>query len=228
MLVQKKVVLSLSGGVDSSTLLGMCVAQGYEVHAVLFTYGSKHNSYEEKAVEKVIAHYQKESVHPITFSKIDLSTVFALSGSHLLSNGGEIPEGHYEAPSMVQTVVPCRNLVFASVLASIAESVGASQVLLGVHAGDHVIYSDCREEFVEALDEAVQLATDGRVSVVAPYVNSTKAGIVGQGLRYEVPYELTRSCYKAQEIACGKCGTCVERLEAFAVHNVKDPIEYEK
>ena len=128
---------------------------------------------------------------------------------------------------MSQTVVPGRNLIMSSILASIAETVGAQQIYLGVHSGDHAIYPDCRPEFVEALDKTVKTSTDGKCVVVAPYLRGDKTSIIKDGLTMGVPYKDTRTCYKDQGIACGKCGSCQERLEAFKANGIEDPIEYE-
>ena len=142
-------------------------------------------------------------------------------------SGGEIPEGHYNDATMSQTVVPGRNLMFASILAGYAESIGFNRIALGVHKGDHEIYPDCRKEFVKALDSCIYLSTDKSVEVYTPLIDMDKIEIVQEGLDLEVPYHLTRTCYKDQERSCGVCGSCVERLEAFKLNNVKDPIEYE-
>jgi len=131
---------------------------------------------------------------------------------------------------MQATVVPARNLIFSSVIAGYAESVGAGAISLGVHSGDHHIYPDCRPEFVSSLNTSVLLATDKKVRVEAPFLNYTKAEIIKTGLNLksvEVPYHLTRTCYKDQELACGKCGSCFERLEAFEELGLTDPIKYE-
>lgn len=161
---------------------------------------------------------------------IDLNFVGELFKSDLLFSGGDIPEGHYNDESMQATVVPARNLIFASIIAGFAESVGAEIISLGVHGGDHHIYPDCRPEFISSLNTSVILATDKKVRVDAPFLYYTKAEIIeaGMGLKnIEVPYHLTRTCYKDQELACGKCGSCVERLEAFKKLGLADPIRYD-
>jgi 7-cyano-7-deazaguanine synthase len=171
--------------------------------------------------------------YPDKISKrhIDISTIMAHFSSNLLAKYNQsIPEGYYTDASMEKTVVPSRNLIFASIMAGIAESIGVKQVALGVHAGDHPIYPDCRPEFVQALNETIQLSSGGKVEVLTPFVGITKADILSLGykLPVPVPYHLTRSCYKNQPISCGKCGTCQERLEAFSIIGRKDPIQYEE
>jgi 7-cyano-7-deazaguanine synthase len=218
-----KTVMSLSAGMDSATILGqlMDCDVAENIIAVHFQYGSKHNPHELTALHKLCAFY---SIEPI---EIGLSHVFAQLESNLLRTGGEIPEGHYEEESMRKTVVPGRNGIFTSILVAIAESRGADQVVLGVHAGDHHIYPDCRPDFVSAMNGAALVATEGKVKVFAPYIHINKADILRKGLLLNVPYELTRTCYKDSPIACGKCGSCQERLWSFKENGVEDPIPYE-
>lgn len=214
-------VLSLSGGMDSGTLLAYCLNKYERVLAVGFSYGSKHNLYEQGCARRLCEHYNVEMIH------IDLTTVGLHLQSNLLSSGGPIPEGHYESESMKLTVVPGRNMIFAAILAGIAESRGASVVAMGVHSGDHAIYPDCRPEFVLAMADAIQQATDKKVTLVAPFITDNKFTILRWGFEHSVPYQLTRTCYKAQPLACGKCGACQERLEAFRLHGRRDPVLYE-
>jgi len=214
-----KVILSLSGGLDSTCLLSRLFKQ-VEVLPVIFSYGSKHNRYENEAAYMVCKYYDLKPLH------IELDQVMVEFRSNLLKTGGEIPEGHYSAPSMSQTVVPARNLIFISILAGLAESNDAQKVALAVHAGDHHIYPDCRPEFVKSADKTVSLATDGKVSLMAPFLMMSKGEVLKEGLVERAPVHLTRTCYKDQLIACGKCGSCVERLEAFQQCGMKDPIDY--
>jgi 7-cyano-7-deazaguanine synthase len=206
-----KIVIGLSGGMDSATLLGLFLEEGCEVHCCSFTYGSKHNAYEGRAAKKIVEYYTE------------------LGYSDLLKSGGDIPEGHYNDENMRSTVVPGRNMIMASIMAGIAESIGASVIGLGVHAGDHHIYPDCRKEFIKALDSAVYLSSDGKVEVSYPFISFTKANILKIGYSFDTttPYHLTRTCYKDQEESCGKCGSCQERLEAFTIIGLEDPIKYE-
>ena len=222
------IVMGLSGGMDSTTLLGRFLEVGAKVHCVIFSYGSKHNLYENDAAMNVVKYYQDLGL-PVTSSYVALEGVMAGFKSALLLTGEAIPEGHYEEESMRKTVVPGRNLIMASVMAGLAESIGATQVALGVHSGDHHIYPDCRPDFVEAANQAIMASSDGRVSVIAPFLNDTKQTIIEQGLTFDVdvPYHLTRTCYKNQLVSCGKCGSCRERLEAFELVGMEDPIPYE-
>ena len=223
---KKAVVMGLSGGMDSSTLLSWFLDQGYEVHCCIFSYGSKHNQYENRAAYTVAEYYQ-ELGHPVHLYRFELDSIMGKFKSNLLLTGEAIPEGHQNDESMRKTVVPGRNLIFASIMSGLAESVGAATVGLGVHAGDHFIYPDCRPEFITHLNSAVLRSSGWKVSVVAPFTSIEKNGILAMGFELSTPYELTRTCYKDQEIACGKCGSCRERLEAFEIVGVKDPIPYE-
>ena len=224
----QKVVIGLSGGMDSATLLGLMLEQGFAVHCVSFLYGSKHSPYEMKAASQLVSFY-KDKGKVVTHQIIDLRNAFQGFKSALLTSGGRIPEGHYEAESMRATVVPGRNMIMGSIMAGLAESIGASYIGLGVHSGDHHIYPDCRESFIDAFNLAVVESSDGNVEVIAPLLSDTKASILQKGYSFSipVPYELTRTCYKDQEVSCGKCGSCQERLEAFTAINKKDPIQYE-
>ena len=219
--MKNRVVLALSGGMDSTTLLAWLLDHNMEVTCFGFYYASKHNPYENAAAESVAKHYQ------VPFTMLDLSGVMASFKSNLLKSGGTIPEGHYNDASMAQTVVPGRNIIFLSIMAGLAWSCDASKITIGIHQGDHAIYPDCRSEFFKAMDTAIFLGTDCRVEIMAPFDRMTKIDILREGLLLKVPYHLTRTCYKAQLISCGKCGACQERLEAFKLNNATDPIPYE-
>jgi len=218
-----KALISLSGGMDSVTVLAEAIHQlGREnVECVGFRYGSKHNQYENEAARKVAEHYG------VPFGLIDFSSVAGELKSNLLKTGGEIPEGHYEAKSMSQTVVPGRNLIFISILTGVAWSREIDQIWLGPHQGDHEIYGDCRPIFFHAMNAAVVAGSEERVELVAPYLHGDKVTILKRGLELGVPYYLTRTCYKDQPIACGKCGACQERQAGFLANGVEDPVEYE-
>ena len=223
------VVMGLSGGVDSTTLLGYFLDQGMDVICCSFHYQSKHNDFERKAALEVHNYYQRyyDIDDPLP---IDLHQSFLFSSSALLKTGEEIPEGHYQDENMRKTVVPGRNLIFASVMAGIAESHSADYVALGVHAGDHFIYPDCRKEFVKALDSLIYLSSDRKVQVLAPFIDDDKFSILKRSEKFKikVPYHLTRTCYSDNVLSCGKCGSCNERLEAFKKWGLRDPIEYQK
>lgn len=217
-----KTIVSLSGGVDSAVVLGACVLDRYKPEDVLcvgFRYGSKHNLLEIQAADKIAFHYK------VRYRIVDLTKAF--EGFHsALFGTTPIPEGHYEEESMRSTVVPCRNMIFSSVLAGIAESEKATRVYLGVHAGDHFIYADCRPRFLSYMDVAIRMATENNVSLITPFMHANKTEIVKIGLKADVPFHLCRTCYTDNEIACGRCGSCTERREAFELNKAEDPIEY--
>lgn len=215
-------LVSFSGGMDSATLLARAVRLygAGEVAAVGFRYPSKHNPYERAAAAKFCQRYG------VLRYELDATALFTDFRSDLLASGGAIPLGHYEAASMSRTVVPGRNLIFAAALAGLAESLGAAEVWLGVHAGDHHVYPDCRPGFVQALQNVVFHSTEGKVDVQAPFLHVNKTGILKEGLPLGVPYDLTRTCYQDQEVACGQCGSCRERLAAFKEVGVEDPLVY--
>ena len=220
--MRKKAIISLSGGMDSATLMASAMDQDREVVlAVGFEYGSKHNPYELTAARKVAKHYS------VPFRLIDLSEAFKGFNSALMDDDEAVPEGYYEGENMRRTVVPGRNIIFASILGGLAWSLEAEEVFMGIHAGDHHIYPDCRPEFAIAMAGAIQAGTDGFVTMQVPFIRYHKEHILQRGIQLKVPYELTRTCYKNQAVACGKCGSCQERLDAFAKIGVEDPIEYE-
>lgn len=226
-----KVTLALSGGMDSTTLLGFFL-HNYpyiKIHCCIFHYGSKHNIYENIAAHNIFEYYQ-EKTNRLTLSEIDLTNIFSLSKSNLLKHGESIPEGHYASENMKKTVVPGRNLIFIAVMASIAESIDSDCIAYGAHSGDHFIYPDCRSNFVDSARNTVYLSTDKKVTLIAPFMglNKTKILKCSKDFSIPVPYYLTRTCYKDQPIACGKCGSCNERLEAFNAVNMTDPIEYRR
>lgn len=218
-----KIVLALSGGMDSTTLLGHLINHNFEVYPVTFYYGSKHNQYEYESVKMIQKYYKIDNI-----PRINLDFVGELFKSNLLKSGGDIPEGHYTDETMSKTVVPNRNMIFSSILAGYAESIGARRIALGVHSGDHAIYADCRPIFIAKLEETIIESLDKSFHVFTPFLHLTKKDILEIGYTIDVPYHLTRTCYKDQLYSCGKCGSCNERLEAFELIGKKDPITYEK
>lgn len=215
--------LSLSGGLDSAVLCASLLDEHGTgaVAPVFFRYGSKHNKWEEEAAQAVAAHFG------LALTVVDLTPVFAHAKSALLAHDErDIPKACYEAETMAATVVPGRNLIFASVLASFAESRGLAHIALATHAGDHHLYADCRPTFNAALAAVLRESSDGKLALLTPFSGMSKADIVARGLALDLPFALTRSCYETDEAACGRCGTCRERLEAFALNEAKDPIVY--
>lgn len=223
--VEKKAVVVMSGGMDSTTLLYYALHEGYKVDAVSFDYGQRH----KKELDFAKSTCDKLNVsHRI----VDLTNLNGLlQGSALTSPDIEVPEGHYAQENMRITVVPNRNAIMLSIATGYAVSQGSEVVMTGVHAGDHAIYPDCRPEFIEKMSETMRVANEGfgnpRLRIEAPFVQITKADIAKLGDDLGVNWEETWSCYKGGEKHCGKCGTCVERIEAFQLAGVKDPTQYE-
>jgi 7-cyano-7-deazaguanine synthase len=218
-----KLVISLSGGLDSSTLAYDLMNQGHELKAISFDYGQRHKK-ELESARKIAKHLGIEhQIIDVSFLK-DL-----LPGSSLTDDKVKTPEGHYEEESMKDTVVPNRNMIFASILAAHAFALKYDGIALGVHGGDHAIYPDCRPDFIMTLEIALKVGNwdSDKFTVVAPYLTVDKASIVAQGLKSGVPYEDTWTCYKGEDKPCGKCGSCQERLEAFAENKATDPLTYQ-
>lgn len=214
------VVVIISGGMDSTTLLYDIISQGYNVFALSFNYNQKH----KKELESARCTCDKLGIpHKI----LDLSVLNEVAPSALTRKDWEIPEGHYAADNMKQTVIPNRNMVMLSIATSYAIGIGATKLFYGAHSGDHHIYGDCRPEFVEALKQAISLCDDNPPELLAPYSFIDKGDIAIKGKELNVDFSLTWTCYKGGEKACGKCGACQERLEAFQKAGITDPIEYE-
>lgn len=217
--IMKDSVLVLSGGMDSTTLL--YDAKDRIALAVTFLYGSNHNEREAAcAAENCALLGIEHIVIPLQF----MGDYFK---SSLLSGADDIPEGNYDEENMKSTVVPFRNGIMLAVACGLAESRGLKHVMLANHGGDHAIYPDCRPGFVRAMSEAMRAGTYEGVDIIAPYTDLTKGEIASIGGRLGIDYRLTYSCYKGGEKHCGKCGTCRERMEAFALAGLADPTEYE-
>lgn len=213
-------ILIYSGGIDSTTLLYHLLEEGHEIKTLSVDYGQRHHI--EIDCAKDIA--QSLGVkHEIADMK---GICHLLGGNSLTSIDLAVPDGHYAEESMKQTIVPNRNMIMLAVAAGWAISQHYDSVSYAAHSGDHAIYPDCREEFAQALDATIQLADWHRVSLHRPFVEMTKTDIITTGTKLEVPFEKTWSCYKGGEFHCGRCGTCIERREAFFLSNVNDPTTY--
>lgn len=216
----KKVIVLLSGGMDSTAALYYAV-KNYEVVGTLsFDYGSKHNH-----KEIPFAKYHSEKLE-IPHQVIEAKFIENLFNSALLKNEEEIPEGHYADDVMKKTVVPFRNGIMLSIACGYAESIKASGVVIAAHSGDHAIYPDCRNDFIAAMAAAMRLGTYEAIELLSPFVNIDKAEIAKIGHELGVDFGQTWSCYKGLEKHCGVCGTCFERKEAFELAKIEDPTEY--
>jgi len=255
----KKAVLSLSGGMDSSSLLLHLLANGYEVTALGFDYGQKHKVELERAT--LLVQYLKENNQPVTHQIIKLDGLSQLLNSALVTGGNDVPEGHYEQDNMKETVVPNRNKIFASLIQAVALSIATKgekqpvEIAMGIHAGDHAIYPDCRQEFRDADFEAFKIGNwdSELVSVTTPYLHTDKFGILQDGekccekleLDFDEVYSRTNTSYKPILIenlsatsldgepmgysawfSDYKSAASVERIEAFIKLGRPDPVEY--
>lgn len=205
---------------DSVTALYQAHQEQEVLAAISFDYGSKHN---HREIPFAQWHCERLGVpHAV----LPLDFIGKTFESDLLKKGRAIPEGHYEETTMKQTVVPFRNGILLAIATGFAESRGADGVVIAAHAGDHTIYPDCREEFMDAQAEAIRLGTYAGIHLLRPFIALTKEGIVREGVKLGVDYAQTWSCYVGGEIHCGRCGTCVERREAFLLAEVPDPTPY--
>ena len=237
----KQAVLSLSGGMDSSTVLLHLLEKGYEVTALSFDYGQKHNVELERAAELI--QYLKKNGYFVRYQRITLKGLVDLLNSNLVEGGDDVPEGHYEEDNMKDTVVPNRNKMFSSIIQAVALSIAnekncSVEIAMGIHAGDHAIYPDCRQEFRDADYEAFKQGNwdADKVTYMTPYLLGDKFDILmdGQycceklGLDFDEVYKRTNTSYKPDKKgrADYKSASSVERIEAFLKLERKDPGEY--
>lgn len=212
----KKAVISLSWWLDSTTLLYHMVSKWYEVEAISFYYWQNHS----KELDFAALTCKKLNVR---HTLVDISFIWKLFKSSLLSWASEIPEWHYEEESMKSTVVPSRNLILASICIWYAQSIWAEVVALWVHWWDHAIYPDCRKEFIEKLDKIAEVSDWNKTNIYSPFIAMNKWEIVKEWLSLDVDFSLTWTCYKWWEKPCWVCWSCQERAEAFEVNNSTDP-----
>ena len=239
----KKAVLSLSGGMDSSTVLLHLLANGYEVTALSFDYGQKHHIELKRAAELVEYINENGYKGKIRYQCITLIGLKEMISSNLVKGGDDVPEGHYEEDNMKDTVVPNRNKIFSSIIQAVALSIANEhncdvKIAMGIHAGDHAIYPDCRQEFRNADYKAF---TEGnwdaeRVTYYTPYLQGDKLDILKDGerccehldLEFDEVYKRTNTSYKPDSLGRSdyKSASSVERIEAFIALGRKDPVEY--
>ena len=249
--MKKQAVLSLSGGMDSSTVLLHLLANDYEVTALSFDYGQKHNVELERAAELV--EYLDKNGYSVKYQKITLQGLVPLLNSNLVKGGDDVPEGHYEEDNMKDTVVPNRNKMFSSIIQAVALSIANAKdcevkIAMGIHAGDHAIYPDCRQEFRDADYEAFKQGNwdAEKVSYITPYLNGDKFDILvdGQsacfrlGIDFDEVYKKTNTSYKPikhyhrpetnayEWYSDYKSASSVERIEAFIKLGRPDPVQY--
>lgn len=215
-----KVICILSGGLDSTTMLYWLLNKGHEVKAISFDYNQRH----KRELEMAKATCQKLGVD---WNVIDMTSITKFISNSALTGNIEVPHGHYEADNMKLTVVPSRNTIMASIANGYAANIGYDAIALGVHSGDHAIYPDCRPIFIKRLNKLFALNNFEPCKVLSPFLKKNKISILKEGFKLKVDYSLTLTCYEGKEKACGKCGSCQERLEAFKLNNLTDPLIYE-
>jgi len=205
---------------DSVTALYWARREHAVAAAISFDYGAKHN---HREIPFAAGHAASLGIrHEI----ISLDFVNRLFASDLLKSGGPVPDGHYEAENMRQTVVPFRNAIMLSIACGLAESRGAGGLVIAAHGGDHAIYPDCREDFMRAMGDAMRLGTYAGIQLLRPFIALNKGQIAAAGVGLGVDFARTWSCYKGGALHCGTCGTCVERREAFQQAGLVDPTAY--
>lgn len=215
-----KAVVIYSGGMDSYTVLHHVLRQGYEVHALSFHYGQRHSR------ELEVAQQVCRSLG-VAHQIIDIRAIHSLIDNSALTDASRpLPGGEYASDTMTATVVPNRNMILLSLAIAQAVNVGADVCFYGAHGGDHVLYPDCRPEFVERMNDVAAIANFEAVRIDAPYLHVDKARILADGLAMGLDYADTWTCYLGEELACGECGSCRERLAAFAANGAEDPIRY--
>lgn len=205
---------------DSVTALYHARQEHEVVAALSFDYGAKHNARE---LPMATRHAQRLGLrHEV----VVLDFIDRLFASDLLKSGGEIPRGHYAEETMKKTVVPFRNGIMLSVAAGFAESCGVDGLVIAAHSGDHAIYPDCREPFMQAMANAIAAGTYAQIALLRPFIHDDKAAIARRGAALGVDFRETWSCYVGGDVHCGVCGTCVERREAFLLAGLEDPTCY--
>lgn len=216
----RRTVVIYSGGMDSYTVLHRALREGLDVHALSFDYGQRH-ARELEVAERVCR--QLGVPHQV----VDIRAIHGLIDNSALTDASRaLPEGDYGEENLSATVVPNRNMILLALAIAKAVNIGAGRVDYGAHGGDHVLYPDCRPEFVEAMNAVAGIANFEAVEIHAPYLHATKTQILAEGLAMGLDYIDTWTCYRGEALACGRCGSCRERLAAFAAHGVNDPIAY--
>ncbi|GAB2797991.1 7-cyano-7-deazaguanine synthase QueC [Halomonas shantousis] len=215
-----RAVVIYSGGMDSFTVLHRAIVDGFEVHALSFDYGQRH------ARELDVARRVCEQLG-VAHQIVDIRAIHGLIGNSALTDTSRvIPSGDYDSHNLAATVVPNRNMILLSLAIAQAVNIEATVVFYGAHGGDHVLYPDCRPEFVERMNDVAAIANFEAVEIRAPYLRRSKADILADGIAMQLDYSQTWTCYRGEAEACGECGSCRERLAAFAAHGLHDPLPY--
>ncbi len=216
-----KTFVICSGGLDSVSLAHKVAAEQGLLGLISFDYGQRHKkelAFAARAADRL----------GVPHDLIDMRHIGAFLSGSALTDDVDVPDGHYAEDTMKTTVVPNRNAIMLTIAFGVAAAKGADAVAAAVHGGDHFIYPDCRPEFIDAFQAMQDRALEGyaKVRIYTPFVHVPKSAIVTEGAKFGTPFADTWSCYKGGDLHCGRCGTCVERREAFAIAGVKDPTAY--
>ncbi len=218
-----RAVCLLSGGMDSTTLAYIAREMGYGILALHFNYGQR-TEQKERACARTIA----SLLCTEEFLEVDLSYLSQFGSSSLTDHSIPVDQYRAERSGIPNTYVPFRNANLLAIATSYAESRAADAVFIGVQSQDYSGYPDCRPAFIEAFQAVIDAGTRDETSIrlITPFIRMTKREILAEGLRLHVPYEHTWSCYQYDDRACGTCGSCHFRREAFSSLGMKDPIPY--
>ncbi len=216
-----KTLVICSGGLDSVSLACKVAAERELLGLISFDYGQRHKkelAFAARAAERL----------GVPHDLIDMSHIGQFLSGSALTDDLDVPDGHYAEANMKVTVVPNRNAIMLAIAFGVAAAKGADAVAAAVHGGDHFIYPDCRPDFIDAFQAMQDKALDGyaQVQLYTPFVHVPKSAIVTEGARHATPFADTWSCYKGGDLHCGRCGTCVERREAFDIAGIPDPTAY--
>jgi|SRR5208337_1270583 len=219
-----KAVCLLSGGMDSSTLAYVAKRRGYDILALHFNYGQRTERKELESAKKIAGLLDAEA-----FVEVNLDYFTKFGASSLTDKDIAVEEFDPERVHMPNTYVPFRNANLLSIATSFAEARAAEAIFIGVQSLDYSGYPDCRPAFISAFQRVIELGTKDttEITLFTPFIHMTKTDILREGIRLGVPYEHTWSCYRNEEKACGTCGSCHFRREAFDTAGIRDPIEYE-
>ncbi|GAX87479.1 7-cyano-7-deazaguanine synthase [Lebetimonas natsushimae] len=219
-----KAIVILSGGMDSTTTLFIALHQGYEVIPVHFNYGQRTEKRELKSFNDICEYAGIKNRYII-----DIPFFKQIGASALVDENLEVPTGGLK-PGIPITYVPFRNGIFLSIAAAIAEKEGANAIFIGVVEEDSSGYPDCREDFIKKMQDAINEGTkpETQIEIKTPLIHLKKEDIVKEAIKYNVPLELTWSCYQNEDEACGVCDSCRLRLKGFEKAGVKDKIPYKK
>lgn len=219
-----KAVCLLSGGMDSSTLAYLTKSKGYEILALHLNYGQRTQNKELACAKKIAGLLQAEA-----FVEVDIGYFSKFGASSLTDTKIDVDTFDPLRAHIPNTYVPFRNANLLSIATSFAEARGADAIFIGVQSLDYSGYPDCRPQFIEAFQRVIDTGTrdQTRIRLITPFIHMTKTDILKEGMKLHVPYEHTWSCYRNEDLACGTCGSCHFRREAFEALGLTDPIPYE-